>query len=115
MGTALLPKSTISDYYTRVVNMMKTFLIYYTRVVFLKKMSVLNGFISKEQHACSKFEIKILCRHYPQALCIVVTVCMDVYIRDIATPAFLTMMYYTRVVNNQYVYIQHHSFVPYVV
>ena len=44
-----------------------------------------------------------------------VTVHMDVYIRDMATPVFLTMMYYTRVVNNQYVYIEHHSCVPYIV
>ena len=94
---------------------MKTFLIYYTRVVILKKMSVLNGFISKEQHACSKSKMKMLRRHYPQELCIIVTVYMDVYIRDIATPVYLTMTYYTRVVNNQYVYIQHHSYVPYFV
>jgi hypothetical protein len=67
-------------------------------------MSVLNGFISKERHACSKFKMKMLCRHYPQTLSIVVTVYMDVYIRDIATPVFLNMIYYTRVVNNQYVY-----------
>ena len=94
---------------------MKTFLIYYTRVVILKKMSVLNGFISKEQHACSKSEMKMLCRHYPQERCIIVTVYMDVYIRDIATPVYLTMTHHTRVVNNQYVYIEHHSSVLYIV